>query len=65
MSKVFGIQVPDRPGGLAHLLQVFDGEVNVEYMYADLKGVGANSLMIMKLEPVEVAVKLLADAGLH
>ena len=54
-----------RPGGLAHLLQVFDGEVNVEYMYADLKGVGANSLMIMKLEPVEVAVKLLADAGLH
>ena len=26
VSKVFGIQVPDRPGGLAHLLQVFDVE---------------------------------------
>ena len=65
MSKVFGIQVPDRPGGLAHLLQVFDGDVNVEYMYADLKGVGTNSLMIMKLEPVDEAVKLLVQAGLY
>ena len=65
VSKVFGIQVPDRPGGLAHLLQVFDGEVNVEYMYADLKGVGSNSLLIMKLEPIDVAMEILADAGLY
>lgn len=64
VSKVFGIQVPDRPGGLAHLLRMFDGLVNVEYMYADLKGVGSNSLMIMRLEPADVARDILADAGL-
>ena len=65
VNKVFGIQVPDRPGALAELLRVFDGNVSVEYMYADLKGVGANSLMIMKLEPVDVAMEILADAGLY
>ena len=32
---------------------------------ADLKGVGTNSLMIMKLEPVDEAVKLLVQAGLY
>lgn len=65
VDKVFGIQVPDRPGGLADLLGVFDGNVSVEYMYADLKGVGSNSLLIMKLEPIDVAMEILADAGLY
>lgn len=65
VDAVFGIQVPDRPGGLADLLGVFAGNVSVEYMYADLKGVGANSLLIMKLEPVDVAMEILADAGLY
>ncbi len=64
VTTVYGIQVPDRPGGLAHVLALFDAQVSVEYMYADLKGVGTCSLMIMKLEPAEVALKILADAGL-
>ena len=34
-TDVLAVAVPDRPGGLAKILEVLDGEgINVEYMYA-------------------------------
>lgn len=59
VTDVVGVEVPDRPGGLAHLLTVFDGVVSVEYMYAAFSGHGGRRVLIMKLSPVEAARTLL------
>ncbi|MGM0386615.1 MAG: ACT domain-containing protein [Actinomycetota bacterium] len=59
VTDVVGVEVPDRPGGLAHLLTVFDGVVSVEYMYAAFPGSGGRRVLIMKLTPVDLAMSLL------
>jgi hypothetical protein len=65
VTDVVGVEVPDRPGGLAEVLGVFTGTgVSIDYMYAELAGRGGRALLIMKLEPADVALRLLADAGL-
>ena len=56
VTDVVGVEVPDRPGGLAHLLAVFDGVVSVEYMFAAFPGSGGRRVLIMKLTPVDVAL---------
>ena len=56
VTDVVGVEVPDRPGGLAHLLAAFDGVVSVEYMYAAFPGHGGRRVLIMKLSPVDVAL---------
>lgn len=65
VTDVVGVEVPDRPGGLAEVLGVFSGTgVSIEYMYAELAGRRGRALLIMKLEPAEDALRLLARAGL-
>lgn len=65
-GQVLGIEVPDRPGGLAELLRVFDGtNVSVEYMYADFPGHQGHSLIVMKTDPLDVALTALAQAGIY
>ena len=35
VTEVVAVEVPDRPGGLADVLEAFDGTaINIEYMYA-------------------------------
>lgn len=66
VAEVVGVRVPDKPGGLADLLHIFDGtDVSVEYMYAELAGHNSHALLVMKLEPRELALQLLADRGLR
>lgn len=65
-TEVVGVVVPDRAGGLAKLLGVFDGsDVSVEYMYAELSGSSDGALLIMKLNPADEAVALLRAAELY
>jgi len=59
VSRVVAVEVPDRPGGLAHLLAVFDGQVSVEYLYAAFQSDGGRRVMIMKLTPTERALELI------
>lgn len=58
VTDVVGVAVPDRPGGLAHLLAVFDDVASVEYMYAAFPS-GGRRVLIMKLTPVEKALAAL------
>ena len=58
VSRVIGVEVPDRPGGLAHLLTLLDG-VSVEYMYAAFTSSSGNRVMIMKLTPLEEALAII------
>ena len=65
ISEVIGIEVDDRPGGLADILAIFDdSEVSVEYLYAELASDGGQALLVLKLDPIERAQELLAAAGL-
>jgi len=65
VSEVFGVEVPDRPGGLAELLTLLDqAQVSVEYLYAELAEVEGRALLVLKLTPADVAGRTLAEAGL-
>lgn len=65
ISRVFGIDIPHRPGALAEILAVFEGsEVNIDYLYAALAGQGDSALLVLKLDPPDKAAELLESAGL-
>lgn len=65
-TDVVAVEVPDRPGGLAHLLQVFKEEdVNVEYMYAFVKAPSQSAVMIFRFEDPQRAVEALQDRGIR
>ena len=63
-TDVVGIEVEDRPGGLADLLDVLDAaEVNVEYMYAFSELRTGRAPLIFRFEDPERAIQALTDAG--
>ena len=66
LTKVSAIQVPNRPGGLAELLETLDAlDLNIEYGYCfSLNGdTAVDVLKINGEENVAEAVKALEEAG--
>jgi len=65
-TDVVAVEVPDRPGGLAHLLQVFKYEnVNVEYMYAFVKAPSRSAVMIFRFDDPHKAIEALRSKGIR
>ena len=65
-ADVVAVEVPDRPGGLAHLLQIFkDENLNVEYMYAFVKAPSQSAVMIFRFEDPHRAVEALQGKGIR
>lgn len=63
-SEVLAVEVSDRPGGLAKVLEIFrDGGINVEYMYAFVEKSGENAIVIFRTEDIERSSQLLAEHG--
>jgi hypothetical protein len=63
-TEVIAVEVPDRPGGLAHILEVMTEEgVNVEYMYAFVQRSGGNAIIIFRFDELEKAIHALQKAG--
>jgi hypothetical protein len=64
LTDVVAIDVPDRPGGLAEVLETIEqAEINLEYMYAFTYRSNEKALMIFRFEDPDAAVKILGDAG--
>ncbi len=64
-TEVLAVEVPDRPGGLHHILSLLQGSgINVEYMYAFVQQSGNNAVMIFRFEDIDRAVELLAENGI-
>ncbi len=64
-SSVIAVQVEDRPGGLAEVLQVFaEHQLNVEYMYAFLTGYDDKAVIFFRFEDTDRAVETLQAAGI-
>ncbi len=63
-TEVVAVEVPDRPGGLAAILQVLDKQgTNVEYMYAFVERCGGNAVIIFRFDETDTAIKVLTDSA--
>ncbi|HOV42587.1 MAG TPA: ACT domain-containing protein, partial [Syntrophothermus lipocalidus] len=50
-TDVVAVSVPDRPGGLAEILEVMaEADINIEYLYAFIGTTARNALVIFKVE---------------
>ena len=66
LTSVLAVAVPDEPGGLDKLLQIFsDAQVNIEYMYAFIGGKDTkHAYMIFRVADTKAAEGKLAGKGL-
>ena len=66
LTSVLAVAVPDEPGGLDRLLQIFsDANVNIEYMYAFIGGKDSkHAYMIFRVADTKGAEVKLAGQGL-
>jgi hypothetical protein len=64
VTRVIAAEVPDRPGGLADILELLDsGGLNVEYLYCFLKPDCATAVDVLRVEDTDRASELLSGAG--
>jgi len=64
-TEVVGVQVPDRPGGLAEILNAMKAnQVNVEYMYAFVYKSAVNATIIFRFNDLEKGIACLQQAGI-
>ena len=65
-TEVVAVEVPDRPGGLSHILNVLDsGHINVEYMYAFGERSGGNAVIVFRFDDTDKAIEALTGSGVH
>jgi hypothetical protein len=59
LTEVIGVEVPDRPGGLADVMEIFDREkVNIEYLYTSLERNRENAVVIFKVADLELGLRI-------
>ncbi|HKL25430.1 MAG TPA: ACT domain-containing protein [Desulfuromonadales bacterium] len=64
-TEVVAVEVPDRPGGLASILDILDkASVNVEYMYAFVERSAGNAVIIFRFDNVDDAIRILQEKGM-
>jgi hypothetical protein len=58
------IEVEDRPGGLARVLEVLEGaRINVEYVYAFTRKQGDRAVLVFRFAEPDAAIEALRAAG--
>lgn len=64
-TEVLAVEVTDRPGGLARVLEVLEGtSLNIEYMYAFPFARGAKAVLIFRFNDPDAALQRLQSAGI-
>jgi hypothetical protein len=64
LTDVVAVEVPDKPGGLAGVIDAFaDAGLNIEYMYAFVGTSGENAIVMFRVTPVEQAIEMLKKRG--
>ena len=62
-TEVVAVEVPDKPGGLANVLEpLWKADLDVEYMYAFVQSSGENAIMIFRFEEPEKAIAVLNES---
>lgn len=66
LTEVLAIEVPDRPGGLAGIIEILaEGGLNIEYMYAFVGSSGENAIVIFRIERIDEAIPILQSKGVR
>ena len=64
VTEVVAVEVPDRPGGLADVLSLFEGSsINIEYMYAFPFLRGEKAVLIFRFDQPDAAIERLQSGG--
>ena len=63
-TDVLGVEVEDRPGGLAEIMRVFnENGVNIEYLYATLEKKADKAVVIFRVEDIPHGLKIIEEHG--
>ena len=66
VTEVVAVEVPDRPGGLAGVLELFEGSgINIEYMYAFPFVRGEKAVLIFRFDQPDAAIGRLREKGVN
>lgn len=66
LTEVLAIEIPDRPGGLAGIIDILaESGINIEYMYAFVGTSGENAIVIFRIERVDDAIPILQGKGVR
>jgi len=66
VTEVLAVEVPDRPGGLADVLHLFQtGAINIEYLYAFPFGRAGKAVIIFRFDKPDEAIERLQTAGIN
>lgn len=64
VTEVVAIDVPDRPGGLAEVLEIIERcQFNIEYMYAFTGRIGEKAVLIFRFDNPDAALEALQKEG--
>jgi hypothetical protein len=65
-TDVIAVEMPDRPGALAHIIRLLsDKQINVEYGYAFVGRAGDDAIVVFRIDALEEAIRVLTDAGVR
>ena len=63
-TDVIAVEVADTPGGLAVTLETLEKSgINIEYLYAFVQKASSAALVVLRVEQVDEAVKVLQQSG--
>jgi hypothetical protein len=63
-TNVIAVEIPDRPGGLAEVLEVLkQANINVEYLYCFVDKARKGAIDVMRVEEIEEASQKLKEVG--
>jgi hypothetical protein len=66
VTEVLAVEVADRPGGLADILDALDGSgINIEYMYAFPYLREGKAILIFRFNDSDAAIAYLQKAGIN
>lgn len=66
VTEVVAVEVADRPGGLAALLELFEGGgINIEYMYAFTFGREGKAVLVFRFDRPDAAIGRLRAEGIN
>lgn len=64
LTDVLAVSVPDKPGGLADVLDALAAEsVSVEYLYSFVRSLDGHALIILRVDKLEQAQQVLEKEG--
>ncbi|NLU42226.1 MAG: ACT domain-containing protein [Firmicutes bacterium] len=66
LTDVIAVEMPDRPGGLAQVLDALaDARVNIEYMYAFVTQSAEGAVVVFRVDQLDEAIGALTARGLR